>query len=77
MEFQLKKEIEMTNAIKRGLVAAGVLAVTGAANAAAIDVTDVVTDIAAQATPIGLIGGAVLVIFVGVKAFRWVRSALA
>lgn len=46
------------------------------AMAAAIDVTAVVTDIAAQAAPIGLIGGAVLVIYVSVKAFKWVRAAL-
>ncbi len=49
---------------------------TVAANAAAIDVTAVTTDIAAQATPIGLIGGGVLLIFVAVKAFKWVRAAL-
>lgn len=66
----------MTNAIKRGLVAAGVLAAAASANAAAIDVTSVVTDIAAQAAPIALIGGAVLVVYVGIKAFRWVRGAL-
>ena len=46
------------------------------AQAAAIDVTAVVTDIGAQAAPIGLIGGAVLLIYVGVKAFQWVRKAL-
>ena len=46
------------------------------ANAAAVDVGAVVTDIGAQAVPIGLIGGAVLLIFVGVKAFQWVRKAL-
>lgn len=51
-------------------------AVTLPANASAIDVTAVVTDIAAQSVPIGLIGGAVLVIFVAVKAFKWVRAAL-
>lgn len=66
----------MNENIKRGLVAAGVLAATASANAAAIDVTAVVTDIAAQAAPIALIGGAVLVIYVGIKAFRWVRGAL-
>lgn len=66
----------MTNAIKRGLVAAGVLAGTASANAAAIDVTAVVTDIAAQSASISLVGGAVLVLYVGIKAFRWVRSAL-
>lgn len=48
-----------------------------AANAAAIDVADVVTDIAAQAAPVGLIGAAVLTLFVAIKAFRWVRGALA
>lgn len=46
------------------------------AQAAAIDVTATVTDIAAQAAPIALIGGAVLAIFVAVKAFKWVRRAL-
>lgn len=66
----------MTNAIKRGLVAAGVLAAAASANAAAIDVAAVVTDIGAQAAPIALIGGAVLVVYVGIKAFRWVRGAL-
>lgn len=47
-----------------------------AANAAAVDVAGVVTDIGAQAAPIGLIGAAVLLIYVGVKAFKWVRAAL-
>lgn len=44
--------------------------------AAAVDVDDVVTDIAAQAASITAIGGAVLLIIVGVKAFKWVRRAL-
>lgn len=56
--------------------AAGALVVAGGANAAAVDVADVVTDIGAQAGPIGLIGGAVLLIVVAVAAFKWVRSAL-
>lgn len=43
---------------------------------AAIDVTAVVTDIGAQAVPIGLIGGAVLLIFLAIKAFKWVRRAM-
>jgi len=66
----------MTVAIKRGLVATGVLVVVGSANAAAIDVAAVVTDIGAQAAPVGLIGGAVLLIVLAVKAFKWVRGAL-
>jgi len=44
--------------------------------AAAIDVDDVVTDIGAQIAPIAAIGGAVLLVFVAVKAFKWVRRAL-
>lgn len=46
------------------------------AHAAAVDVSAVVTDIGAQATPVAAIGGAVLLIYVGVKAFQWVRRAL-
>ncbi|MGN8002357.1 major capsid protein [Acidovorax sp. 22279] len=66
----------MTQAIKRGLVAAGVLTVVGSANAAAIDVAAVTTDIAAQAAPVAAIGAAVLLLYVGIKAFKWVRKAL-
>ncbi len=50
--------------------------VAGAANAAAVDVSAVVTDIAAQAAPIAAIGAAVLLVYVGIKAFKWVRRAL-
>ncbi|NVM90712.1 hypothetical protein FHT32_004369 [Variovorax sp. SG517] len=60
----------------RGLVAAGALTIVGGANAAAVDVAAVVTDIGAQAAPVGLIGVAVLLIYGAVKAFKWVRSAL-
>lgn len=66
----------MIKQIQRGLIAVGVLAATASANAAAIDVGAVVTDIAAQATPVGLIGAAVLLLVVGIKAFKWVRAAL-
>lgn len=48
----------------------------GASQAAAVDVTAIVTDIGAQVAPIVAIGGAVLLVMVSVKAFRWVRSAL-
>ena len=46
------------------------------AHAAAISVTDVVADITAQAGPVAAIGAAVLILFVGIKAFKWVRKAL-
>ena len=47
-----------------------------ASQAAAIDVAAVVTDIAAQAVPVGLIGAAVLLLMVAIKGFQWVRKAL-
>jgi hypothetical protein len=45
-------------------------------HAAAVDVASIVTDIGAQAVPVGLIGAAVLLLIVGIKAFKWVRAAL-
>ena len=65
-----------TKTLGVALLAVAASAATVPAMAAAIDVAAVVTDISAQAVPIGLIGGAVLVIFVSVKAFKWVRAAL-
>lgn len=46
------------------------------AHAAAVDVAAVVTDIGAQIAPITAIGGAVLTVYVAIKAFKWVRRAL-
>lgn len=60
----------------RGALIAGTVGAVGAANAAAIDVADLVTDIGAQAVPVGLVGVAVLMIYGAVKAFKWVRAAL-
>jgi hypothetical protein len=77
METNLSKgNFQMNANIIRGLVAAGTLGIVGGANAAAVDVAAVVTDIGAQAAPVGLIGVAVLLIYGAVKAFKWVRSAL-
>lgn len=56
--------------------AAGALVLASQAHAAAIDVTSVVSDIEAQAAPVALVGAAVLILFVGIKAFKWVRRAL-
>ena len=55
---------------------ASAAALAGAANAAAIDVTAITTDIGAQAAPVAALGAAVLLLFVGIKAFKWVRKAL-
>lgn len=61
---------------RRLSLAAVIAAASSGAMAAAVDVAAVVTDIGAQIAPIVLIGGAVLLVMVSVKAFRWVRSAL-
>lgn len=62
--------------MNRVLALVGTVAAVSVAQAEAIGVTALVTDIAAQGAPIALIGGAVLLIAVAVKAFKWVRSAL-
>jgi len=41
-----------------------------------VDVASVVDQIDAQLTPINLIGGAVLLILVGIKVYKWVRRAM-
>lgn len=41
-----------------------------------MDVTAVVTAIAAASTPIASIGAAVLLVLVGIKVFKWVRRAM-
>jgi hypothetical protein len=66
----------MQKTFNRSLVAVGSLIGAAAANAAAVDVTAVTTDIAAQSAPIAAVGSAVLVLYVGIKAFKWVRKAL-
>lgn len=71
------KTLEKTSHVQYAKAAVGALVATAgaAASAAAIDVTAVVTDIGAQLVPIGLIGLAVLGVFVAIKAFQWVRRA--
>lgn len=44
--------------------------------AAAVDVEEVVTDIGAQLAPVAAIAAAVLLVFVALKAWKWVRRAL-
>lgn len=62
--------------IRRGLLLVGALGGSAASQAAAVDVTAITADIATQAAPVAAIGGAVLLIVVAVKAFKWVRSAI-
>lgn len=66
----------MQKTFNRSVVAIGAFGGVAAANAAAVDVAAVVTDIGAQIAPITAIGGAVLTVYVAIKAFKWVRRAL-
>ena len=59
----------------RALVLVGLAGAIGSANAAAIDVSAVTADIAAQAAPVAAVGAAVMLLIVGIKAFKWVRAA--
>lgn len=70
-KFEMKK-----NLLARLSVLALTVGAAASSQAAGIDVTAIVASIGEQAAPIALIGGAVLVITVAVKAFKWVRSAL-
>lgn len=74
MEFSMNK-LALVRISRKSLPVALAAFATGAM-AAPIDVTALVTDIGAQIAPIVLVGGAVLLVVVSVKAFRWVRSAL-
>lgn len=53
-----------------------VLFVAATSAQAAIDVSGVVTEISGTLAPIGLIGAAVLLVIVAIKAFKWVRQAM-
>lgn len=70
------KNLNVNTVALRAALVMAMLAGVGAANAAAVDVTDVTADIALQAAPIAAVGVAVLIIHGAVKAFKWVRSAL-
>lgn len=62
--------------MKKLIVLGSTLGMATLSQAAAVDVTDIVTDIGAQAAPVAAIGAAVLLLFVGIKAFKWVRRAM-
>jgi hypothetical protein len=61
----------------KNLVVSSLVLAATASQAAAIDVAAIVTDIGAQAAPVALVAGAVLLIHLAVKGFKWVRAAMA
>jgi hypothetical protein len=66
-------------ALRRHARSVGLAAVGAAspmlAQAAAVDTAALVTDIGLQATPIGAVGMAVLMILFGVVVYKWIRRA--
>lgn len=62
--------------MKRLLIAVPAALLSPLALAAPPDVTSVTTAIGEAATPIAAIGGAVLVVLVGVALYKWLRRAL-
>jgi Inovirus Coat protein B len=50
--------------------------ISPSAFAAGVDVSTVVTFITDQILPIGLIGGAVLLVTVAIKAYQWLKQSL-
>ena len=47
-----------------------------ASGGGSVDVSGVVSAIGAAVGPIGLIGGAVLLVLVAIKVYKWVRRAM-
>lgn len=66
----------MRNVLSRVAHGVALVGLSGGAFAAAVDVEAVVTDIGAQAASVAAIGAAVLLLLVGIKAFKWVRQAM-
>lgn len=62
--------------LRTSIALMGAFLAASGAQAAAVDVTAVTTDLTAQLVPIAAVGGGVLLVMVAVKAFKWVRSAL-
>lgn len=68
------KKFQLKSAALLSLVLASLVA--SPAFAQAIDVGDAVTAIGAALVPIGLLGGAVLLVVVAIKTYKWVRRAM-
>lgn len=63
------------NRFMPGAVGAAALAVAGASNAA-IDTTEIVTEISSLGTAVAAIGGAILLILVAIKGWKLIRRAM-
>lgn len=68
--------MHLSKKLALGVTAATVTPAAFATGPAAVDVSGVVSAIEAAATPIGLIGAAVLIVLVAIKVYKWVRRAM-
>ena len=64
-----------TNSL-RAVTGLALATAAGSSFAAPPDVSNVAAEIAGAAAPIALLGGATLLILVGIKVFKWVRRAM-
>lgn len=65
----------MNKNVLKGLVAVGASAVAGASQAA-ISTTEITGALTEAGTAAAVVGAAVLVVVVGIKAFKYIRSAM-
>lgn len=73
-QIVVKKQSRFPKLARYGVLAAGA---AGAASAnAAIDTAAITTEISGLAAPIAAIGGAILLIFVGLKGWKLIRRAM-
>jgi uncharacterized membrane protein len=75
--------VNILNKVKQAVLALvfGVMVLAGVGESAfavatPIDVTSVTDQVTASLTPIGLIGLGVLLVFVALKTYKWIRRAM-
>lgn len=76
----MEKQQQKGGALRRVGTGLALVGSSGAAmasgGAGSVDVSGVVSAIEGAAAPIASIGGAVLLILVGIKVYKWVRRAM-
>jgi hypothetical protein len=73
MENQ-KQNRDLLTRLKQGVVVAGAVAITGAANAA-VDTTDITAELTGAATAGAAVAAVAILIPLGIKVFKYIRSA--
>lgn len=73
MENQ-KENRDLVTRLKQGAVVVGAVAMTGAANAA-VDTTDITAELTGAATAGAAVAAVAILIPLGIKVFKYIRSA--